>query len=151
MHAPTMTLGAVTRREFADTTVGERLSVSLQWLVSGAIFAAVALVGNTMFDGVVLAIAVQLDGEGQCAQYLSDGPIIATLVTTVVTSVIVGRWLFGTRKWVGAKDDDHDPAWTAYLRARFLAGSMSAFVLFSPVKWIVMLSYTSCLSHVGWV
>lgn len=151
MNAIVRRTESLTAKNLSDTTFAERFTVSVQWILSGTIIAALALLADMMFDGMVVAAAVRIDGEYQCAEALTDGPIIATLVTAVVTSAIVGYWLVHMRKWIGGKDVDHDPAWTSFLRSRYLFGSMAALALVSPVKLIVLLSYTACYGHFFWV
>lgn len=106
--------------------------------------AVIALLLDTMLDGIAFSLTQNILGREACEEGFNDTAIFATLGFAIFSSLFVGRWLFGLRRWIGTKVDDDHAEWGAMLRARFATGAMLAFVLVTPVKWMVVLSWANC-------
>lgn len=129
---------------YSADTPGERLAAGVVWFFGGVLTAAIALLIDTMIDGIAFAMTQHVLGREACVEGFNDTTIFATLGFAIFSSLFVGRWLFGLRRWVGTKVDDDHAEWGAMLRVRFATGAMLAFAFVTPVKWVVVLSWANC-------
>ncbi|MFY9487117.1 MAG: hypothetical protein WAP35_00265 [Solirubrobacterales bacterium] len=112
------------------------------WVFAGVLTALFALVADSLIGGMTIAIAQAIAGIDVCLDGFSDVVVIALFAFAVTTSVLIGRWVYGLRRWVGVKSDDE--AWSRYIRSRFTLGSMIVYCGFTPLKLAFMAAAIYC-------
>lgn len=125
-------------------SASERRAASVVWVLSGMVIGAVALIIDTMIDGFAFALIQHIAGREACVQGFNSATIFVMLGIAIFSSLFIGHWLFGLRRWVGTKVDADHAEWGELLRSRFATGAMLVFVAVTPLKWLIVLSWANC-------
>jgi hypothetical protein len=89
---------------------------------------------------VALATYQYFARDGSSPESWPTGVVIGFGVLAVIVSVLMGRWLFGLRRWIGL---DHDPEDTETIRRKrrsFTRGAAFSYVPLTPLVWAVVLA-----------
>jgi hypothetical protein len=122
-----------------------RVHDPLPHFLGGAILGTFAIAFCFVTDGVALAAYRYFARDTSSPQAWPTGVVIGFGVFAILVSLVMGRWLFGLRRWIGL---DHDPEDTETIRRKrrsFTRGAAVSYVPLTPLVWAVVLAiaYTS--------
>lgn len=123
---------------------GEHVVGGAFWFASGAVLGVVMLVIDAMIDGAAIAVTQKILARDVCADGFTNATVVAMLVIAVLSSVLVGAWMFSIGRWVGYRPAPGEEAWSKLIRARFTWGSFGLFVVGTPFKWLFVLLAANC-------
>ncbi|MGK2878716.1 MAG: hypothetical protein ACSLFF_09125 [Solirubrobacterales bacterium] len=104
----------------------------------GFVIACVAIVVCALVNAVGVAFYESFTSEDA----LTWRPAVVVLfgVFAVAVSLVVGRWLFSLRRWIGLKDDPEDLELIHRKRRAFALGAMIPYVLLTPLVWVLVVA-----------
>jgi hypothetical protein len=115
----------------------------------GCTFGVLAMLVNAVIDGFAIAFTQSILKRNVCLDGFSDATVVAMLAVAMVTSVLVGMWLYRVRLMVAANPDPGEEARSAMITRRFAQGSMGLFILATPLKWLFVLGMAYCNAGAG--
>jgi hypothetical protein len=117
---------------------------SVPYLIGGGILGMAAAFFAAIVFGLVLRYVNFYIGGDSCGAGESSTAVLVMSVFGVAVLVLIGAWLFRMRKSVAVSVDPADLPHSKWLRRRFTAGSMTVYLLMSPVIWVVILVSANC-------
>ncbi len=136
MAAETLKIARATRADhFAGGTF---------YFAFGAICAVQSLMVNLMIDAFAIVVGQKVLGRDVCQDGFNDLTVGLVMAFGLVSSFAVGYWLYGLRRWIGARPEPGAEQWSALIRRRFTWGSMVVFGCGTPVKWLLLLLFAFC-------
>ncbi len=127
----------------------ERFTDGVLFFAFGAMFAVVALLLNMAIDGMAIALTQRILNRNVCLDGFGDTTIVAMLGVAIVTSLLVGAWLYHFRFAVGASTEPESNERSKLIRRRFTWGSTGLFILATPPMWLFMLGMAYCNAGAG--
>lgn len=99
----------------------------------------------------IIAIAIDLTVfvSAQWSTGTGDGPswsmtgVVAFGLFSVAVAVVMGRWLWRLRRWMGESGDHADSELVARKRRHFAAGAMLCYVPLAPIVCLLMLAFAN--------
>jgi hypothetical protein len=105
----------------------------------GFVLAGVAIIGCALINAMVFAFVEYFFG-GEDTGTLPIGVVIGAGVVAVVVSVIVGRWLFNLRRWIGKKGDPDELDIVRRKQRAFAIGAMCLYLPVTPILWVLFVA-----------
>lgn len=127
------------RKEDSTSVHGDLIPFS----VGGALLGVVTIFLCALIDATVLGFAQYFGGAGITNAAWPDWAVIAFGVFCLAMSVVLGRWLYGLRRWIGLKSEPEDHETAVRKRRHFAVGSMLTYVPLSPVVVLLMIAIAS--------
>lgn len=127
------------RKEDSTSVHGDLIPFS----VGGAVLGVVTIFLCALVDAAVLGFAQYFAGAGITNAAWPDWAVIVFGVFCLAFSLVMGRWLYGLRRWIGLKSEPDDQAAAARKRRHFAVGSMLTYVPLSPVIVLLMVAIAS--------
>lgn len=127
------------RRRDHDADGYDRLS----FVAAGAALGCFAFVASAFVDGAFLAAVRYFSNSGYSDTEWPPWAVFATGLLAIVVSLVVGRWLYGLRRWIGLKGDPADSETIERKRHFFVVGAMGAYLVLTPFVWIMMVAVAS--------
>lgn len=104
----------------------------------GIVLAGVAILVSALVDA--MAIAMYEYFAGQDPATWPTAVVIAFGVFAVAVSAVVGRWLFGLRRWIGQKGDPADLEIIRRKRRSFTIGAICLYLPVTPFVWVMVVA-----------
>lgn len=114
------------------------------YFAAGAIFGVLALMIDVMIDAFPIVVAQRILSRDVCLDGFNGVTVTVIVSFGVISSLFVGRWLYGLRRMIGARPERGAEDWCAMIRRRFAWGSMLVFAGGTPVKWMFLLIAAYC-------
>lgn len=105
----------------------------------GFALAGVAIIACALINTLAFALVEYVFG-GEDTGTLPIGAVIGAGILAIVVSVIVGRWLFNLRRWIGKKNDSDENDVIGRKQRAFTIGAMSLYLPLSPVLWVLFVA-----------
>lgn len=105
----------------------------------GFVLAGVAIMGCALINAMAFAFYDYFFG-GEDAQSWPTFAVIGAGVFAVVISVLVGRWLFNLRGWIGKKGDPAEIDMARRKQRSFTIGAMCLYLPVTPVLWVLFVA-----------
>ena len=98
-----------------------------------------AIAASFLIDGVAIFLYQRLIVGDDVASWPPE-VVFGFGVFAVAVSLLVGRWLFSLRRWIGLKGDPEDRDTIRRKRRSFVIGSMFSYLLLTPFVWAVIVA-----------
>lgn len=72
--------------------------------------------------------------------------VVGAGIFAVLVSVLVGRWMFNLRRWIGQKSDSRDSEMVRRKRRSFTIGAMCLYLPVSPFLWVFIVAAANTTS-----
>jgi hypothetical protein len=105
----------------------------------GFVLAAVAIFGCAIINALAFAFFEYFFG-GEDTGTLPPVAVIGAGVFAIIVSVVVGRWLFNLRRWIGKKGDPADDDIVHRKQRSFTIGAMGLYLPLSPAVWVLFVA-----------
>ncbi|MBI4896968.1 MAG: hypothetical protein HY827_01205 [Actinobacteria bacterium] len=128
----------------AHTSRREHFAGGTFYLAAGGIFGVQSLTISAMIDALAIVVGQRVLGSDVCMDGFNDLTIGLVMGFGLISSFVVGRWLYGLRRWIGDRPEPGAERWSEMIRRRFVWGSMTVYCVGTPVKLLVLLIFASC-------
>lgn len=108
--------------------------------LGGAVMGAVAAVFGAMVDATALALIQYFAGSANSNSAWPQWAVVAFGLFALFTAALIGRWVFGLRRWVGLKGDPEDRDVIAGKRRHFAIGALVFYVPLSIAICFLMIA-----------
>ena len=105
----------------------------------GVALAGVAIMVCALINAFAIAIYQYIAGTEDASSW-PTGAVVAAGIFAVVVSVLVGRWIFNLRRWIGNKGDPADLDNIRRKRRSFLVGAMVLYLPVTPLLWVAVVA-----------
>jgi hypothetical protein len=108
--------------------------------LGGAVVGASAIAFCLVLDASLFGIALYFSSDGYGSTSWPGWAVVVTGIVAVAISLLIGRSLYGWKRWIGLKGDPADSELIARKRRHFTIGSMATYVVLTPFVWVVMVA-----------
>jgi hypothetical protein len=117
----------------------------IPFLLGGVLLGAVAIMVCALVNGMMIAIFEQI-AVGDEGRPWPVGFVIAAGVFAVLLSLLIGRWVFGLRRWIGTNGDPADLDTIRRKRRSFTIGSMTMYSVITPFIWVMVVAIANTVT-----
>jgi hypothetical protein len=117
-----------------------RVHDPLPHFLGGAILGTFAIAFCFVTDGVALATYKYVATDSSSPEAWPTGAVIGFGVFAVIISVLMGRWLFGLRRWIGLDHDPEDTETIRHKRRSFVRGACFSYLPLTPFVWAAVVA-----------
>lgn len=108
----------------------------------GFVLGVVTTILAITIDLTVLVTAQWSSGTGYGTGW-PQAAVVSFGIFSVVVAVVMGRWLFRLRRWIGSTDDPADRATVLGKRRHFAVGAMMIYAPLAPVVCVLMVAFAN--------